>query len=223
MKTIQFLLRLTLAAAVVLAGARQAWAQPAPPVVRGDFAGAIGWLSANKDVPGQPPGDDWHHSLFGAASAGWYWSDNLKTELDFGAGTTNTAYRSQSIVFDGRQTYTATTTTFSRRTLGISQQYQFFHNVWFHPHLAVGAHITREHLTEHTQPILLYDQVTRTTRVVAQARTDGPRNETTVRPFMATGFKAYMTRRGFVRSDLRVAFRGGIDEVLLRFGFGIDF
>jgi hypothetical protein len=213
----------TLAGAVALAGSRQAWAQPAPPVARGDAAGTIGWLSANKGLTGQPPEGDWHDALFGAVSAGWYWTDYLKTELDFGAGTKSTAYRSQAIVFDGRQTYAATITTFSRRTLGISQQYQFFHNVWFHPHLAVGANITRELLTEHNQPIYLYDESSRTSRIVAPVRTDVSRTATTVRPFVATGFKAYMTRRGFFRSDVRIAFRGGIDEVLLRFGFGIDF
>ena len=46
---------------------------------------------------------------------------------------------------------------------------------------------------------------------------------TEVRPFVATGFKAYMTQRAFFRSDVRVGVRDGVDEVLLRFGFGVDF
>ena len=40
---------------------------------------------------------------------------------------------------------------------------------------------------------------------------------------MASGLKAYMTERTFFRSDVRMTFRGGPDEVLLRVGFGIDF
>jgi hypothetical protein len=32
-----------------------------------------------------------------------------------------------------------------------------------------------------------------------------------------------MTQRAFFRSDLRLVFRNGVDEVLLRFGFGADF
>lgn len=223
MNATHFLLRLTLTMAVVLAGSRQALAQQAPPVVRTDMAGTIGWLSMHKGASGPYGGDNWHDSFFGAVSAGWYWADHLKAELDLGGGTRASAYSSEQILIEGRPTYTVTETTFSRRTLGISQQYEFFHNVWFHPHLAVGANITQEHLTAETQPIVLYNEVSRTNRVVAQARTDGPRNEISVRPFVATGFKAYMTPRGFFRSDLRVAFHGGIDEAVLRFGFGIDF
>jgi hypothetical protein len=32
-----------------------------------------------------------------------------------------------------------------------------------------------------------------------------------------------MTERTFFRSDIRMAVRGGPDEVLVRIGFGIDF
>jgi hypothetical protein len=42
-------------------------------------------------------------------------------------------------------------------------------------------------------------------------------------PFAATGFKAYLAQRAFFRSDLRFAFRDGLEDVLLRFGFGVDF
>lgn len=217
---------MTFAATLVVGGSRQAWTQPATALPHGDIAGTIGWLSANKEMPGQPRPDDWHSSLFGAASAGWYWNEHLKTELDAGAGTTNRVFRSEAVTINGRQGYSSTDTAFSRRTLGISQQYQFFHNTWFHPHVAVGANVTRERLTRRTQSIFIYGTYevdSRTSPVVAPAETEGPRNEITVRPFVATGFKAYMTRRAFCRGDLRVALRGGVDEILLRFGFGVDF
>jgi hypothetical protein len=32
-----------------------------------------------------------------------------------------------------------------------------------------------------------------------------------------------MTPRAFFRTDLKVVIRGGADEVLTRFGFGVDF
>ena len=175
--------------------------------------------------PGSTPydGQDWRDSLFAAASAGWLWSDNLKTELDFGAGTRARSYRSELVVIDGRPSYRVSDRRFSRRTFGISQQYQFFHNVWFHPHVAVGVNLTSERFTERTQPIYVYDDVTRTSRYVGGLEIDGPKSETTVRPFVATGFKAYMSPRAFFRGDMRVAFRGGVDEVLMRLGFGVDF
>lgn len=220
MKTL--LLHIALATAVVLCGGRQAWCQPAPGP-RADLAGTIGWLVVNKEAPGEPRDDNWHSSLFGAASAGWYWTENLKTELDAGAGTANRVFRTQAVTVAGRQGYASTDTRFSRRTLGISQQYQFFHNAWFHPHLAVGVNVTQERFTRRTQQFFIYDVNSRTSEVQPPATTDGPRSEITVRPFVATGFKAYMTRRAFCRGDFRAALRGGIDEVLFRFGVGVDF
>ncbi|MEA2343458.1 MAG: hypothetical protein QOF63_1627, partial [Thermoanaerobaculia bacterium] len=123
----------------------------------------------------------------------------------------------------GRAAYVTTDSRFARRTLGISQQYQFFHNVWFHPHLAAGTHVTWERRTDRIVPIYLFDDVTRTSRSVTLEQNHDPRTSVTVRPFVAAGFKAYMTERTFFRSDFRVAFRGGTDEAVLRLGFGFDF
>lgn len=72
-------------------------AQSAPPLVRGDLAGSAGWLVAGKDLSIGAGGKDWHTSAFGAASAGWYWTDHLKTEMDVGAGTQGTAYHYRQI------------------------------------------------------------------------------------------------------------------------------
>jgi hypothetical protein len=216
-KTLHCFLGLALAAVFLSVGEAAAQA----PLVHCDVAASVGWLRAR--TTDASPGDyaDWHSSLFGAASAGWYWTDNLKMEIDVGAGTRATAFRYRQITIDGRQNYLASETTFARRTLGISQQYQFFRNAWFHPHVAAGANLTWERTTEHFQAVAAFDSASR--RVLLPERTEGPRTEMTVRPFVAAGFKAYMTPRSFFRSDLRVAFHGGADEALLRFGFGIDF
>ena len=187
------------------------------------MAGTVGWLSANTHPSGLYDNHDWVPSLFGAASAGWYWTDNLKTEVDVGAGTKARVFGGRQITIDGRTTYVSASSKFSRQTLGISQQYQFLHNGWFHPHLAAGANITWERRTDHIAPIYLYDPVSRTSRIAAPERTEGPRTSVTVRPFVAAGYKAYMTPRTFFRNDLRVAFRGGPDETVLRIGFGVDF
>jgi hypothetical protein len=162
-----------MALAAVFLSAGEAAAQTAPALVHGDVAGMVGWLRAR--TTDASPGDyaDWHSSLFGAASAGWYWTENLKTETDVGAGTRATAYRYRQITIDGRQSYLASETTFARRTLGISQQYQFFRNAWFHPHVAAGANLTWERLTEHFQAVGALDSASR--RVLLPERTEDPR------------------------------------------------
>ena len=214
---------LALVVAVVIGGAQKASAQAARAVIHGDAAGTIGWLAANSHAPGEYYHDNWISSLYGAGSAGWHWTDNLKTEVDFGAGTDSRAFRSEQIVIDGRPTYYTVESRFSRRTLGVSQQYQFFHNVWFHPHVAAGANFTWQRETDEPQQIYVYNAVTLQSRLLPPIRSDSTQTSLQVNPFLAVGYKAYVSERAFFRNDLRIAFRGGIDETTLRIGFGFDF
>jgi hypothetical protein len=83
--------------------------------------------------------------------------------------------------------------------------------------------LTWETTREERAPIIVYDIEARTGRHVAPAQNFGPDVDLVVRPFAAVGFKAYMTPRSFFRSDMRFTIRDGVDEVLWRFGFGVDF
>ena len=197
-------------------------ATPPQPVTRADVTGVVSWLAVEKDSLGPFNDDRWHHTIFGAAGAGWYWNDHLKTEVDLGVGRQSRHYGGRQTIVGGLPTFISTESTFSRRILGVSQQYQFDRNAWFHPHVAAGADITWERTIDVTGPIVIFDSRGQSQIVQPEQRED-PRTEVRVRPFLATGFKAYITPRGFFRSDVRVGFRGGIDEVLVRFGFGIDF
>ena len=224
MKTLNRFIGIPIAAvALGFAAAGSAAAQPRAPLSRGDVSGTLGWLSVDKGSAGPYDLRNWAQSVFGSAAAGWYWTDNLKTEIEFGAGNEGRSYLGRQLVIGGRISYETRETEAYRRTLAIGQQYQFFHNAWFHPHVAAGANLTWERATTYVNPVVLYDDVARTARVVSPARTEGPKTTAAVHPFVATGFKAYMSKRTFFRNDLRVAFRDGVDEVLLRFGFGIDF
>lgn len=198
-------------------------AQSAGARPQGDVTGAAAWLSARLGSTGPYSNDQWEHSFWVAATAGWYWDDHLKTELDVGTGTEMTGFNSRQLVIENRPVVEARFSTVARRTVGVSQQYQFFRNAWFHPHVAAGVNLTWDERTDNVQPVVLYDQAWRTGRIVRPERIEGPRTELTVRPFLAVGFKAYMTRRVFFRNDLRVAFRGGVDETQVRFGLGVDF
>ena len=193
------------------------------PLIRGDASATIGWLGLDTaSGPGPLTYNAWESNLFGGISAGWHWTDNLKTELDFG-GTKGTAYVGDSGLFNGLPVQRSIHRRLSRRNVGISQQYQFFRNAWFHPHLAAGVHLTWETHTDDIQAVYGYDPVTRISRQVEAPRVEGPETDFVVRPFAQAGFKAYMTRRAFFRGDLRIGFKRRIDETLLRFGIGVDF
>ena len=167
-------------------------------------------------------GDVWHLTGVVGAAGGWYWTDHNKTEIEFGAGTEATAYRGRRVVIDGHLTNEFVESQYSQRLLSLSQQYQFFRNAWFHPYVGAGATVTFERAIDRTDPIIVYTDAWRTGRVLRPEQLDGPHTDVTVTPFVTTGFKAYLTPRGFFRTDLRVAMRGGVEDVLLRFGFGVD-
>jgi hypothetical protein len=211
---------LTLAAVLLLASSR-ASAQSVT-LSRGDLSGALGVQTVGTGGAGTFSSPHFDGGFYGALAGGWYWTEHLKTEVDVGARTKTRVWVATPGSAGDPQTYYPTDKTFSRQTLAIGQQYQFFHNAWFHPHLGAGANLTWEQSTLHQAAITVYDPPTRTSRTVLPERTEA-RTAFRVAPFVQSGFKAYMTPRTFFRGDLRVAFRGGVDDIITRFGFGFDF
>ncbi len=214
-------LSLVLAAAVLLA----AWDASAQstPLVRGDVSGTLGVQSVNARDESFYRTRRFEGGFYGGVSGGWYWTEHLKSEIDFGARTKGKVWIAAPVLLNGAQTYYPTDKMFSRDTLAVGQQYQFFHNAWFHPHLGAGANLTWERSTLHRAAATVYDPVTRTSRIVSPERTDAARTDFVVNPYVEAGFKGYMTPRTFFRSDLRVTFHRGVDDVVTRFGFGFDF
>jgi hypothetical protein len=194
----------------------------AQPVARADAAGTVGWFNADKS--GLSSYNDWYNrSAYGGATFGWYWTDHLKTELELGATSAAELYATRTIDIEGQRTYLSSEHRFNTRRLVAGQQYQFFRNAWAHPHIAAGVDLTWETHEQRDEPIVLFDSVSRITRVVQPARATDPSTHLQVRPFAEVGTKLYISPRGFFRTDIRVTFGGGAEEVLLRFGFGVDF
>src|SRR5689334_21438626 len=110
-----------------------------PPLSRGDVHAIIGWQNLR-----QERGDDaldsynnWANGIFyGGAGAGWYWTDHLKTQVDLGTGSRARHYFYRTRVIDGQVAGETGDLTIQQRSVALSQQYQFFRNQWFHPHVA---------------------------------------------------------------------------------------
>ena len=210
----------TVALGVLLALATPGWAQTTgSPTTRSDVTGTLGWFNGQKSVPDNYNGrNDWYNrSLYAGVGAGWYWTDNWKTEVEGGA-TTEGELRGTQLTFVGRQTTIYSTYAFRTARLAVGQQYQFLHNAWVHPFVGGGIDFT-------------WESIDQSDEIFPPAPNSGPqvvnhprRREFHARPFATLGLKAYMTPRGFFRTDMRfVANSHGLDEVTLRFGFGIDF
>jgi opacity protein-like surface antigen len=190
---------------------------------RADAHFVFGWQNLHKEQP-LAHYNDWLNGIFyGGAGAGWFWTDHLKTQVDLGAGTQAQQYRSRQITVGSNQAYESSRATIRQQSIAIGQQYQFFRNQWFHPHVGGGVELARETTTEEYQPTILFDNTTHTTQTIAPARVEGPEHQFVARGFGETGFKAYMTPRAFFTGDMRVMFRGRVEEILFRAGFGFDF
>jgi hypothetical protein len=190
-----------------------------PSMPRADAAGTIGWLNLNKSSVESY--DDWYNrGVYGGLGVGWYWTENLKSEVEFGASAKAEVYRTRQILVAGVPEFENGRYTFSTTRLSLHQQYQFFRNVWFHPHAALGVELAWERSVEEIAPVILFDRVP---RQVLGGRMVGPETRLRVRPFGSIGYKAYFTPRTFFRNDLRFVVQGGLEEVLVRFGVGVDF
>jgi opacity protein-like surface antigen len=211
-------------AATAVSAAAQTVPPPPSPIARADFTATIGWFNANKSDLSREGYNDWYNSSgYGGIGAGWYWTDNHKTEIDFGATTSGDVYTSERIVVNGQSTYRNARYEFTTRKLTIGQQYQAYRNAWFHPHVAAGLDLTWETRREERSPYYIYDRPGGVAQLIQPEQPPERDVELVARPFAAVGFKAYMTPRAFFRSDMRFTFESGVDEVLLRFGFGVDF
>src|SRR5215472_16843072 len=78
------------------------------PLARGDTQVVIGWQNLREPQPSGTlgPHNNWLNSIVhGAVGAGWYWTDHLKTAIDFGAGTSGHQYRYSQVIAGGTTTY----------------------------------------------------------------------------------------------------------------------
>jgi len=193
----------------------------ASPLTRADVWAGVGWHHAHLEEAGEY--DDWYHrSASGTVSAGWYFTNHFKAELDLGATSHGRVYVFSGAFVDGDPAPRYGWITHSTRMLGVTGQYQFLDNAWFHPFLGAGLDVVREKEQEQLQPVVVFDRLTQRSRVVEPAREESS-THVLVRPAASMGFKAYMTRRAYFRTDARIRFSDRIEDVIVRFGLGVDF
>jgi outer membrane protein W len=204
------------------AHAQTAGVLPAPVVPRPDIAGTIGWLSVNKSE--LTDSNDWYNrSAQGALIFGWYWSPHIKTELEASASSHAELYAAREDFINGIRVFGPSEYHFSTRRVTFAAQYQFGDNAWFHPHVAAGVDVNREKTRRFDHDVYVYDPVARLSTLVHRSTRHPDAIDTHVRPFVGAGFKGYFTRRGFVRSDVRVILAERIEEAIVRVGVGVDF
>jgi hypothetical protein len=146
------------------------------------------------------------------------------TRVSATATTTATLYAPVTIVVNNLPVFVSTRRSFSTRRLGLVQQYQFRRNEWVHPFLGAGVDVVWERLGAEDDPVYAFDQVTRQSRLTRNAVNYPVRTAVAGRGVLTGGIKAYMSRKAFALTDLRVSIgRGRTEDAEWRFGLGVDF
>ena len=194
------------------AAARGQTAATALPRV--DVAAATGWFAADRSISGDGCCSSWSSSLFKGLSGGYYWTEHLKTEVELAAPGPTEGYTvlSEQVAVN-RFRYISEEHSVSANRVSLSQAYQFGHNSTFHPFVRGGIDIDREH----------DDIERRISTGNALEEQHSTATATRVRPFAATGFKAYFNERAFFRGEARFTpNHDGIKQMIWTAGVGID-
>jgi len=202
--------------------------EPAPALTllpaaqsRWDAAANVTWLGErHANQPFQ--WDRWVNVAAGGGSVGYYWTTHLKTEIDLSTSTMDEIYSIEPIALPGTNTlfplqrdHTFRVTTASAGLVG-----QFFENTWFHPFISAGLEFVRER--EHVETTLpMVPPRTLAPSITTEAETIV---RLAARPYIATGFKVYVSERAFIRSDVRTSWStDGLASLAWHNGVGFDF
>ena len=223
--------------AAALLGAHAAAAQERPvslaPVApaRSDLAGHVGWLGSNKANIGDE-WNDWYNAASFGVAAGHYLTPHFKIEAQATASRQGRIYSQESIVVPGAAfpIFRPREHFFAAQTFSAGVSHQCFENQWFHPFIGAGLETVRETHRIDTPQQFISGRPDPATPLVPPAgqivpATTGPTEVSwAARPYLATGFKWYVTERGFVRSDVRSSFsRRGAEHIVWSGGAGFDF
>jgi hypothetical protein len=190
---------------------------------RWDVAGSVGWLGGNKSDIAEN-WNDWYDTFAASVDAGYYWTPNFKTEAGVTVTTEGMVF-SQSehrVPGDFVSVFVPREHHFRVTALSTAATYQFFDNTWVHPFLSAGVQLTEERERAFSLDVPYFRRDLTRIDVPIPA----PRRATvfSVRPHVMGGAKFYVNERGFVRTDLGVAWHDGkVAQVTWRDGIGVDF
>lgn len=189
-----------------------------------DVTGSIGWLAGDKSDFAEE-WNDWYDTFSASADVGRYWTPHLKTEVGM-TGTTEGSVYTHVQVPSPRQPFTVFIPIehhFRLTAINLAAAYQFLDNQWVHPFLSAGVQLGWEHERRFAPEQVIFGLDPRNPQIApvidrVEAREFAPR------PFVSGGAKFYVAERGFIRTDLTVAWhRGGVGQVSWRAGIGADF
>jgi hypothetical protein len=168
---------------------------------RWDAAAHVTWLGEQRRFESDP-GDRWFGVAAGGGIVGYHWTPHLRTELDISTAAEGELYSYEAVFLPG-----ATTPVFVQRdhefrvtTASAGLAGQFFENAWFHPFVGTGIELVHEREGIETAFSPFSPRDPRAIGLPPQSETQ---RRYRARPFVATGFKAYVSERAFILPTIR--------------------
>jgi hypothetical protein len=188
---------------------------------RWDAGGSIGMLNIS-GADTRSSWAAWEQKGEFRVDVGRYWTTHLKTEVAFSTTNPWTDYESERIVVPGSTTPGYAYLDIDRHlyTVAPALTWQFRENTFMHPFVSGGVNIgvLDEHRVRESNAYR-----PRTGSFVVPPL-DERRTVVMARPFVAGGFKSYISRAVYVRSELRAAFaQDGLRQLAVLAGIGVDF
>jgi hypothetical protein len=214
------------ATALLLAAPASLLAQdagPPPPVMKADMSGAVAWVNANKGAVTDY--NDWRSQAGFSLGGGWYWTDHHVTRIEVGATTISNLYSPVPLVVANNQTvYVPVHHQFSSRRVSVMQLYQFRRNEWAHPYVGAGVDAVWDRVETRADPVYVFDPLTRQQTQIRPRTESEQHTSLSGRGVLTAGVKAYMARKAFAVTELRISIGGRrTEDVQWRFGLGVDF
>jgi hypothetical protein len=220
------------AAAIIVSTATGALAQGTgitlmpPDQARWDITVHAGRHGVNRSDIGDE-WNRWYESAAVSASGGFYVTPHVKVEGDVSHAGEASLYTQQSVVVPGQSwPYPRFRDHRLRAITGSGAvMWQFFENQWFHPFAGAGVLVLHEReRAEALAPQAVPVGPAGTLPFIMPALPALDTSRTAVQPFLTTGFKVYVSKQAFLRTDVRVGVsRDGVASAQWRGGIGIDF
>lgn len=169
--------------------------------------------------------DDWYFDGRYAVTAGHYWTQHLKTEVEYAVSGEGSIYNQVYVTPPGGlYGYPLSSESFYRLEQGaIRMVWQFGDNAWVHPYLSGGLVVDRErrrtfvpeqyqYPAGRTNPLLITPQVN-----------PAPSYEHRLGYSIGAGVKLYLAPKAFFTTGANVTHSKPARTVSLLAGFGFDF
>ena len=210
---------------VVLLGiGSSAAAQTTSEPKRWDVSGSAALFEAR---PGQNDTlyqDNWYFHGRYAVTVGHYWTQHLKTEVEYAQSGEGSIFLQDFKRIDGL-VYPYSIESLHRLEQGsVRMVWQFGENTWVHPYVSAGITGDRERQRVHTDEQYQYASGRPNNRLlVVRDSTSGPTWEYGISSTAAAGAKFYMSRNAFLNTGVVGTWSKPAATVSLFAGFGIDF